>query len=84
MLVVVQFSWTRYPTADDDAFVFEAIVPFGISCVGGGADINNSDVVILVVSGPSHTLKIQRDHHNPEWTALHNKNNTLVTFCFVR
>ena len=59
-------------------------MPFGISCVGGGADINNSDVVILVVSGPSHTLKIQRDHHNPEWTALHTKKETSITISVVR
>jgi len=39
--------------------VFEAIMPFGISCVDGGADIDNINVVVLVVSRPSHALKTQ-------------------------
>ena len=34
-------------------------MPFGISCVDGGADIDNINVVVLVVSRPSHALKTQ-------------------------
>ena len=39
---------------------------FGISCVGGGAAIDNIDVVVLVVSRPSHALKMQPPPRLPQ------------------